>query len=107
MPCVRAVRRLVCTAVYASVVAWSFRPGVIEAVRECFAGTVLPVVMDQGGCGAYHIVRSGQDNFVTLMLHAGVDWDWEMPIVTVSEIAIGAALIRIGRKTDRKKIGNP
>jgi hypothetical protein len=39
--------------------------------------------------------------YVTFLLHAGIDWDWEMPAVTVAGLLCGAALlvdpVRVGR----------
>jgi O-antigen ligase len=32
--------------------------------------------------------------YVVFLVHAGVDWDWEMPVVTVAGLFCGAALLR-------------
>jgi hypothetical protein len=31
--------------------------------------------------------------YVAFLFHAGVDWDWEMPAVTVAGLACGVALM--------------
>ena len=32
--------------------------------------------------------------YVAFLVHAGVEWDWEMPVVTVAGLLCGAALLR-------------
>jgi len=34
------------------------------------------------------------------LVHAGVDWDWEMPAVTLAGLSVGAALLVAARPTD-------
>jgi hypothetical protein len=33
--------------------------------------------------------------YVVFLLHAGIDWDWQMPAVTIAGLAAGAELLRI------------
>jgi hypothetical protein len=35
--------------------------------------------------------------FVALAAHAGIDWDWEMPVVTMTQLACGAAIVAAAR----------
>lgn len=35
--------------------------------------------------------------FIAIAAHAGIDWDWEMPVVTVTLVACGAALVAAAR----------
>lgn len=39
--------------------------------------------------------------YVAFLLHAGVDWDWEMTAVTVAGLLCGAALLLAGRSQSR------
>ena len=52
------------------------------AVKRARAATPLAAA----ACGAY----------VAFLLHAGIDWDWEMPAVTLSALFCGLALIGRG-----------
>jgi hypothetical protein len=42
-----------------------------------------------GGAGA-----AAAGGYVAFLFHAGVDWDWEMPAVTVAGLLCGAAALR-------------
>jgi hypothetical protein len=35
--------------------------------------------------------------YSTFLLHAGLDWDWEMPVTTFAGLACGAALLIAAR----------
>jgi hypothetical protein len=35
--------------------------------------------------------------YIVFLTHAAIDWDWEMPIVTVSELVCGAAIVVAAR----------
>lgn len=37
--------------------------------------------------------------YTAFLVHVGIDWDWEMPIVTLAGLACGAALLLGGRAT--------
>jgi O-Antigen ligase len=37
--------------------------------------------------------------YVAFVLHVGIDWDWEMPVVMLAGLACGAALLLDGRKS--------
>jgi hypothetical protein len=47
--------------------------------------------------------------YVTFLVHAGIDWDWEMPAVTVAGLACGAAILAerpsTARVADRSVLG--
>ena len=43
--------------------------------------------------------------YVAFLLHLGVDWDWEMPIVMLSGLACGAALLLARRTQPRCRSG--
>ena len=40
------------------------------------------------------IVTAAAPAYVAFVLHAGIDWDWEMPVVTLAALACGALLLR-------------
>ena len=39
--------------------------------------------------------------YVALLAHATLDWDWEMPIVTVTALACGASIVAVARGSPR------
>jgi O-antigen ligase len=39
--------------------------------------------------------------YSTFLVHAGLDWDWEMPVTTLAGLACGAALLASGRGLSR------
>jgi hypothetical protein len=42
------------------------------------------------------VARSALAAYVALLLHAVIDWDWELPAVTLCTILLGVALVRSG-----------
>lgn len=42
--------------------------------------------------------------YVAFLVHAGVDWDWELPAVTVSALACGAALLAFRSSGDAELV---
>ncbi len=46
--------------------------------------------------------------YVAYLVHAGVDWDWEMPAVTLTALFIGASIVVAARKPeDEEKTTSP
>ncbi len=46
--------------------------------------------------------------YVAYLVHAGVDWDWEMPAVTLTALFIGASIVVAARKPeDEEKLMSP
>ncbi|HSB39633.1 MAG TPA: O-antigen ligase family protein [Gaiellaceae bacterium] len=43
--------------------------------------------------------------YVAYLVHAGIDWDWEMPAVTLAALACGVALLLAARATETPAIG--
>jgi tetratricopeptide (TPR) repeat protein len=43
--------------------------------------------------------------YVALVVHAGVDWDWEMPVLMISGLLIAASLLAWARAEDAPPIG--
>jgi hypothetical protein len=39
--------------------------------------------------------------FATLGLHAGIDWDWEMPAVTIPALVLAGLLMVLAEPEDR------
>jgi tetratricopeptide (TPR) repeat protein len=46
------------------------------------------------------LVPAALGAYIAYLVHAGVDWDWEMPAVTLTAVFIGAALLVAGREPD-------
>jgi hypothetical protein len=42
--------------------------------------------------------------YVAYLVHAGIDWDWEMPAVTVAALACGIALLLAARGTEGRPL---
>jgi hypothetical protein len=45
--------------------------------------------------------------YVAYLLHAGQDWDWEMPVVTLTAILLGIALMRMRGETRERRLSMP
>src|SRR5262249_34477379 len=43
--------------------------------------------------------------YVAYLVHAGIDWDWEMPAVTVAALACGVALLLAARGAETPQLG--
>jgi len=53
--------------------------------------TPLVVALRRRGSGP--LIAAAAGAYVAFLVHAGVDWDWEMPAVTVAGLLCGAALV--------------
>ena len=62
----------------------------------------VPVVAARGVRGRRY-AASATGAYVAFLAHAGIDWDWEMPVVTVAGLACGIALVIWGRRGDRMR----
>jgi tetratricopeptide (TPR) repeat protein len=45
--------------------------------------------------------------YVAYLLHAAIDWDWEMPAVTLAALFCGLALLAAGRRDGKLKVLGP
>jgi O-antigen ligase len=45
--------------------------------------------------------------YVAFLFHAGVDWDWEMPVVTLAALLCGGALLLAARRNDVRTLTTP
>lgn len=45
----------------------------------------------------HQLVPTALAAYLAYLIHAGLDWDWEMPIVTISALTCGAALLLAAR----------
>jgi hypothetical protein len=45
--------------------------------------------------------------YVAFLVHAGVDWDWEMTAVTMAALACGVALLLAARGAEALPLGRP
>ena len=48
--------------------------------------------------------RAALAAFVALLAHAGLDWDWELPAVTVCTVLLAVALVRLGGSGERRSL---
>jgi O-antigen ligase/polysaccharide polymerase Wzy-like membrane protein/tetratricopeptide repeat protein len=62
----------------------------VAGTVAAMVGAAVRVRGDPLAAGAFGAV-------VAFLVHAGVDWDWEMPAVTCSALACGAALVVLAR----------
>jgi O-antigen ligase len=53
------------------------------------------------------LVSTAAGAYVTFLLHAAVDWDWEMPVITVTGLMSGAAILVATRHERRLVLGLP
>jgi hypothetical protein len=51
------------------------------------------------------IVATAAGGYVAFLVHAGVDWDWELPAVTLAGLVCGTALLVAGRAHPRELSG--
>ena len=42
--------------------------------------------------------------YTAFVVHAGADWDWEMPVVTIAGLALGAALLVYRRSDEQRQL---
>jgi peptidoglycan/LPS O-acetylase OafA/YrhL len=47
-------------------------------------------------------VAAAAAGYVAFVLHAGIDWDWEMPATTLAGLFCGAALLAATRPQQRR-----
>lgn len=45
--------------------------------------------------------------YLMFVVHAGVDWDWEMPVLTLTAILFGVALLRMRGETPERSLAMP
>jgi O-antigen ligase len=50
------------------------------------------------------LLAAAAGGYVAFVVHAGVDWDWEIPAVTLPGIACGAVLLVASRRSDAAEI---
>jgi O-antigen ligase len=53
------------------------------------------------------LVATAAGAYVTFLLHAAVDWDWEMPVITITGLACGAAILVATRRERAIALGLP
>ncbi len=49
------------------------------------------------------LVAAAFGAYATFMVHAGVDWDWELPAVALVGLVIGASLLRLASRQGRRR----
>jgi O-antigen ligase len=71
----------------------------LGVVGLCLLALVLAVPLAAGFRPGASAAATG--GYVAFLVHAGLDWDWEMPAVTVAGLLCGAALLVDRRRTKR------
>ncbi len=56
----------------------------------------LAPLLERGNCPPY--VPQAAGAYVALLFHSGLDWDWEMPAVTLTALCCAAALLAASRR---------
>ena len=51
------------------------------------------------------LLATAAGGYVAFLVHAGVDWDWELPAVTVAGLVCGSSLILLARPADAPELG--
>jgi len=54
---------------------------------------------------SHPLVAGALGAYVAYLIHAGIDWDWEMPAVTVAALACGVALLLAARGPEVRQLG--
>jgi O-antigen ligase len=58
-----------------------------------------------GAARGHPLAAAALGAYVAYLVHAGLDWDWEMPAVTVAALACGVALLLAARGTEQRPLG--
>jgi hypothetical protein len=58
----------------------------------------VPLVSARAAAGASRFGAAAAAGYVAFLVHAFVDWDWEMPAVTLPALALGAAVVILARR---------
>jgi hypothetical protein len=66
----------------------------------------LPIVSARAAARASRLGACAAAGYVAFLVHAFVDWDWEMPAVTVPALALGASVVILaGRPSRARPVG--
>ena len=70
-------------------------------------GLALPIVSARAAARASRLGAAAAAGYVAFLVHAFVDWDWELPAVTVPALALGAAVVILARRpSDARPVGS-
>ena len=58
-----------------------------------------------GAARGHPLAAGALGAYVAYLVHAGIDWDWEMPAVTVAALACGIALLLAARGAEARPLG--
>jgi hypothetical protein len=58
-----------------------------------------------GAARSHPLAAGALGAYVAYLVHAGIDWDWEMPAVTVAALACGIALLLAARGAESRPLG--
>jgi O-antigen ligase len=59
---------------------------------------LAPPAVATARAGSRPLVAAAAGAYAAFLLHAGIDWDWEMPAVTLAGLGCAAALLASGRR---------
>ena len=65
----------------------------------------LAPLLERGNCPPY--VPQAAGAYVAFLFHSGLDWDWEMPAVTVAALCCAAALLAASRRPSPSPLPPP
>jgi hypothetical protein len=63
---------------------------------------LIPLLALRGGRDPLLATAAGA--YVAFLVHAGVDWDWEIPAVTLAGLACGSAMLVARRRADAPEL---
>ena len=58
----------------------------------------VPLVSARAAARASRVGAAATAGYVAFLVHASVDWDWEMPAVTLPGLALGACVVLLARR---------
>ena len=66
------------------------------------AALIIPLLALRGGRDPLLATAAGA--YVAFLVHTGVDWDWELPAVTLAGLACGSAMLVARRPSDAPEL---
>jgi hypothetical protein len=67
----------------------------------------VPLVSARAAARASRFGAAAVAGYVAFLVHAFVDWDWEMPAVTLPALALGAAVVILARRPSSARAAEP
>jgi hypothetical protein len=67
----------------------------------------VPIISARAAARASRLGACAAAGYVAFLVHAFVDWDWEMPAVTVPALALGASVVILAGRPSRTRTAGP